>query len=620
VRRLLRLVPWFGIACGMVLLDAAPTSAEWRRLDSPNFVVIGDVGGGTLRDMALRFEGFRDTLTRVLSARATGTAVPTIVIVFPSDSAFRPFKPRYQGKVQDTVAGVFIGRRDVNYIAVVADGQEERLRVVFHEYAHLVTSNATRNLPVWLAEGLAEFYSAYRMGGGGRQAILGLPIGSHLERMQTTSLLPLRQLVGVTLDSPLYNEDNRRSVLYAQSWALTHMLLLGQPRRNDRLSEYLSKVDQGTPASDAWEQVFGADPIERDLQKYVRQQAFFATQYTFPEKVATFEATAVPIPYGDAESFLADFLIQQNRAPEAMERMKKAAPTPTAWRAVVGALLDMEHKNDGTAEKTLVSVPDVTDWLTAYRAGAALATVVERSGDQPRPEHVHAARRLLAIPRAADREMANGIARLVALELAVQDPSLAPSRSAIERARMMAPGRDEYVFLLARVLTREKEYAAARTLLGPMMSPVQPAEIRDYARRLMAFVGDVERVESGREFGAGPRAASAPADSASGGSTERPAGRRPNFRRTEANEERFEGVLDRIECSRGAVLFQMTPAPPVRLVATTLSLVDFITYRTDLTGTVSCGPVKDSPRVYVTTKPGEREGERVVVAVEFPPK
>ena len=603
-----------------MLLGAAPGFAEWRRLDSPNFVVIGDVGGGTLRNVALRFEGFRETLTRVLSARATGTAVPTIVIVFPSDSAFRPFKPRYQGNVQDTVAGLFVGRRDVNYIAVVADGQEERLRVVFHEYAHLVTSNATRNLPVWLAEGLAEFYSAYRMRGGGREAILGLPIVSHLTQMQTTSLLPLKQLVGVTHDSPLYNEDNRRSVLYAQSWALTHMLLLGQPQRTERLGEYLSKVDQGTPASEAWDQVFGADPIERDLQKYIRREAFFATQYKFPEKIVTFEGAAVALPPGDADAFLADFLLQQNRAPEAVERMRKGASTPTAWRATVGALLDMENKNDAAAEKTLVSEADVRDWLTAYRAAAALATLVERSGDRPLPEHVNAVRRLLEIPRAADREMANGIARLVALELGTQDPSLAPSRSAIERARMMAPGRDEYLFLHARVLTREKEYAAARTLIGPMMAPVQPPEIRDYARWLMAHVGDVERAESGRDFGAGPRAPSASSDSSSGGSTGRPAGRRPVFRRTEANEERFEGILERIECTRGAVMFQMTPAPPIRLVAATLSLVDFITYRDDLSGTVGCGPVKDSPRVYVTTKPGDREGERVVVAVEFPPK
>src|SRR5215204_6394248 len=149
---MLRLASCSVLACGIVLLAAAPAFAEWRRLDSPNFVVIGDVGGGTLRDVALRFEGFRETLTRVLSARATGTAVPTVVIVFPSDSAFRPFKPRYQGKPVDGVAGLFVGRRDISYIALVADGQEERLRVVFHEYAHLVTSNLTRNLPVWIAE------------------------------------------------------------------------------------------------------------------------------------------------------------------------------------------------------------------------------------------------------------------------------------------------------------------------------------------------------------------------------------------------------------------------------------------------------------------------------------
>ncbi len=46
-----------------------PAAAEWRRLESPNFVVVGDVSARTLREVAVEFEGFRETLTRVLSER-----------------------------------------------------------------------------------------------------------------------------------------------------------------------------------------------------------------------------------------------------------------------------------------------------------------------------------------------------------------------------------------------------------------------------------------------------------------------------------------------------------------------------------------------------------------------
>ena len=113
-------------------MNAVPAHAQWRRLDSPNFVVIGNVAARDLRDVAVQFEGFRETLTRVLSARVTTTAVPTVVVVFPSDQALAPFRPKYQGKPVE-IAGLFVPGRDLNYILLVNDGRPDRLPVVLHE-------------------------------------------------------------------------------------------------------------------------------------------------------------------------------------------------------------------------------------------------------------------------------------------------------------------------------------------------------------------------------------------------------------------------------------------------------------------------------------------------------
>ena len=150
----------FGSLIWMIGAIASPV-ADWKRIDSPNFIVVGDVGEGQLRDVAMQFEGFRDTLSQILVPGATGTAVPTVVIVFPNERAFRPFKPIFAGKPV-SVGGVFYGSRDINYITLLGDGEPQSLRVLFHEYAHLVTSNLARNLPPWLSEGLAEFYSTYK--------------------------------------------------------------------------------------------------------------------------------------------------------------------------------------------------------------------------------------------------------------------------------------------------------------------------------------------------------------------------------------------------------------------------------------------------------------------------
>ncbi len=48
-------------AAVLVAGAAAPPQSQWRRLDSPNFIVIGEVAAGDLRDVAVKFEGFRET-------------------------------------------------------------------------------------------------------------------------------------------------------------------------------------------------------------------------------------------------------------------------------------------------------------------------------------------------------------------------------------------------------------------------------------------------------------------------------------------------------------------------------------------------------------------------------
>jgi hypothetical protein len=117
---------------------ARPLFAEWRRIDSPNFVVVGDVSAGELREITRRFESFREVLARVLTEKFIATAVPTVVVVFPSDRAFTPFKPKFNGKPVE-LSGLFLPRRDVNYIAMVRDWDEDTMRVVFHDQIEFIT-------------------------------------------------------------------------------------------------------------------------------------------------------------------------------------------------------------------------------------------------------------------------------------------------------------------------------------------------------------------------------------------------------------------------------------------------------------------------------------------------
>jgi hypothetical protein len=86
-------------------------------------------------------------------------------------------------------------------------------------------------------------------------------------------------------------------------------------------------------------------------------------------------------------------------------------------------------------------------------------------------------------------------------------------------------------------------------------------------------------------------------------------------------EQRLEGTLERITCPpKPPATFHVRTAGGLQtLEAASLTEVDFITYRNDLTGSVSCGPLKAPLPVYVTWRAGAKPGARRVVAVEFLP-
>jgi hypothetical protein len=93
----------------------------------------------------------------------------------------------------------------------------------------------------------------------------------------------------------------------------------------------------------------------------------------------------------------------------------------------------------------------------------------------------------------------------------------------------------------------------------------------------------------------------------------------PVYRDLQAGEHRLEGVLERIACApEGAAFVIRTTEGPARLTAARMDTVDFITYREDLKGSVSCGALAEPARVYVTWRQGA-DGARTVIAIEFLP-
>ena len=318
----------FATAFATLALSLAPIEAwaEWRSLRSEHFHLIGDASSRQLRDVALRFEQFRDIVTRlnIASARQQPVA-PLTIFVFKDRRSFEPFMPRSDGRTVEA-AGMFVEGPDNVYIAVRLDRGEEAFRSVFHEYTHLLLRRVFPEAPLWLHEGLAEYYSTLRITGD-RTALIGYPVVQHVRLLQQQSM-PLTQMFAATDRSPEYiGETAARLLLYAQSWALVHHAFQSRPPYEDAMLELAKTLIAGGAVDESVRKHYGMSLADLELRVlgYIRSGKYTAVGVRFRDDLVRFVTNdASIVSDGEADGWLGDLLSQMLRDDEARLRLESA--------------------------------------------------------------------------------------------------------------------------------------------------------------------------------------------------------------------------------------------------------------------------------------------------------
>ena len=611
-------LPWAVRSAALVaclLLTAAPAGAvEWVRVESPNFIVFGETAEGRVREVAEEFERFRDALGRVIPGADRPAAVPTVVVVFGSTRAFAPYIPRYNGK-PIPLGGYFFSSDDMNIVAFADGKRDDVLRTIFHEYVHLVIDNVSDGLPLWLNEGLAEYYSTFLVDAAGTGALIGRAIPAHLDLLTHRRHLTIPELLAVDADSSAYNEGERQTLFYAQSWALVHMLVSGSPNRSSLLGQYGRLVAGDTPSLEAWHQVFKDAPIASELQRYVGRESMSGFRYRFDKSIPTVKSYSSRVSEGDAQAVLGDLLRRVAEAAETAARFEKAiALQPVSARALAlyGLLRLDEDEPDKALPLLLAAAKDKTDWLVQYHVATGLTRVITTTDDRD-PAVIATAREALSIAQAARPDLANGYALAARLDTA-EGTNATQALQSIQRARTVSPGRDDYILLEAFIRMRLGEYVAARQLLTPLTMARNTPSIRANAQEVLEQVALLERETE--EFMA--RLEGQKVETAGSAGQRR---RAPVYRALEPGESRVEGLLERINCGAKEIAIEVNVAGTTeRFVAESLNAVAFISHRDDLRSMIACTIRTPPDRVYVTWRPTDVPSRpRQVIAVEFLP-
>ncbi len=610
---------------GLPTGHSAAKADPWIRVTTRNFTLIGNAGAKDLTHVAWRLEQFRAAVMRLLHGRQNHSS-PITVIVFRNEEIYRHYKPLYQGQ-PTTVTGYLQASDDKSYLTLAVNRRENDLyAVIFHEYVHVLTSNFQRQLPAWINEGLAEYFSTFQLSRGEDKVRIGMPIESHLQHLRNQAFMPLGQLLAVDESSPGYNEQDKKRIFYAQSWALVHYLLLGNDgRRQGQFFKFLEAYSPDRPAEAQFREAFGISPaeIEPELELYAARVNYPSEQIQLGEKLAFDESMKTEaLPPAEVESYLGDLLWRINRAGDAEKHFTRAFaidPESAFAHKTLGILYFRQGRYAQARnhlERAISRAPD--DHLAQYYYGAALQW---EQVDETRYVSGFTTESITRMRDAFERaiklnpDFPDSYKQLAFMHLTLNE-NLDQAVTLLKKSLELAPDREDFAYTLAQVYVRQKRFPEARGLLDRIAVMKVKSDAYENALRLRAVVDSIEeRMARQKE----EEEARAKNEHVLSNGEPQPSPRPEPGKRFVGDQ--LQGMLTRIDCNDdGTTLSVISEGRTYRFYSPKSNSLVFVRYTPDIPLEITCGVNMTGRPVIVTYRKSSNRRSRIVgepFGVEF---
>jgi Tfp pilus assembly protein PilF len=255
-------------------VSASAHQKPWLEVRSPHFRVLTNGSQNDARHLAKEFEQMRYVFAeRYPEFRLEGGA-PLVIFAALDEPTAKSLEPAIWKSKGAKPDGVFHHGWDKQYVMVRLDSmrEDQAREIVYHEYTHTILHLNFHWLPVWLDEGLANFYGYTRF--QEHKIFVGAPPARY--QMPRSGLIPIETLIGVDQSSPYYHNEDKVYQFYSESWALVHFLMFAPGQdRGKRLNQFASLLQQGVEQKKAFQQVFGDfKEMDRALQTYLAKISF----------------------------------------------------------------------------------------------------------------------------------------------------------------------------------------------------------------------------------------------------------------------------------------------------------------------------------------------------------
>lgn len=458
----------------------------WVEVRSPNFTIVCNAGEKQARRTALQFEEIRAVFRQSITIAGAHPSPRVTVLAVRDEASMRDLLPEFWVKGHAHPSGIFTGRFNLYYALVELEAHGSNpYETLYHEYYHALTMPIFPDRPVWLSEGLAEYFGHTEL--QDKFVALGEADPNLVSLLRARSLIPLNVLFEVNRSSPYYNETNKTSMFYAESWALTHYLMVGDNKAHKPMLEaYVEALNRGKTSAQAAALAFGdLKRLQAELEGYIGRTSFLFERVPLSGRIRDQEMKVRPISDGEAEAYRAGFTLLRGQWDDAKPMLAYALRLDPNV-ALTYEFLSLAEFLDGKKEQALNSISkaiaiDPQNAFTRYmRAFLATTGGGAKSKDEQIEEDLREA-------IAANPDFVSSYS-LLAVYLATVNRSLPEALAFAQKAISLEPGNSDYQLALAQVLIRMNKLDEADIAAAHATAWARTADEKANAESFSAFL------------------------------------------------------------------------------------------------------------------------------------
>ena len=250
---------------------------SWYQAVTAHFVVTTDLEEKKVRPAVLELEQGYAELSAAAFPRGAGSADRLAVLSLRDDLEMAQHFPAYGGFSAERLYGTLEYEPTLVFPGPRYSAYQSYVRSTFlHELTHRFIAYNYGAVPMWVNEGLAEYYSSLRIDGD--KLILGGSVGLSVGSAVSPSIAELLDSNRETFYAEkqkveLLRDDSRRRY-YAGSWALVHFLLNGDDSRRKHFSHFVTEIGEGKSQTVAWRETVGTeapDALQSSFDTYLKR-------------------------------------------------------------------------------------------------------------------------------------------------------------------------------------------------------------------------------------------------------------------------------------------------------------------------------------------------------------